>query len=387
MKNTPQLPWLDRFYLIRVVMVLMILAVIAVRETFCADPATYYPGLFLFGAAYPHLVQLVLGRFEGRRLRGRYSLLADGFFAGAVMPAIAFGAIPCAVLLVVNLFNWMALGGVFLTALGLAAMLVGLGFSGALVGFGVAGNGCVAADYLSYGVLLAYFLLVAAIVFRYSTALRRHCDELQVRKDAAEMGAKRAERALMAVLPAYAALEHADGGGVSTTALADATLLLADFALPQEEVADIRKLEAIFGACDEILSRHAIEGVKTFGRRYLAVAAKQAGPENALVAALEIIAFLTDHGMVPGASDKPCRVRIAIHCGPVVAGLIQAEKFSYDVIGATVDELVALVDEDGTAAIRISAAARSRLQRDWRLVPLPGNRPQPVFTPVEHGGA
>lgn len=385
MKNALQLPWLDRFYIIRVATVLMILAIIAVRDMLCVNPAVYHPGLFLIGIAYPHLVQLLLGRFEGQRLRGRYSLLVDGFFAGAVMPAIAFSAIPCAVLVVINLFNWMALGGAYLAVLGTLALLSGLALSGAFVGFGIGAGNCVPADFLSSVVLLAYFLLVASIVFRYSTSLRKHCDELQVKKDAAEMSCRRAEQALMAVLPHSVALEHANGG-VQQREMADATLLLADFALPGEKAGDIAKFQPIFRACDEILSRHGMEVVKTFGRRCLALAGKQAGPEDAMVAALEIVAFLKDHGMVSGAAGEPRGVRVAIHSGPVVAGLVQAEKANYDILGATVDELLALVEADGGGTVVISSAARKHLQRDWRLVSLPGTEPQPVFTPVEHGG-
>lgn len=386
MKNALQLPWLDRFYLIRVATVLMVLAIVTVRDTLCVDPLTYHPGLVLFGIVYPHLVQLVLGRFEGRRLQGRYSLLADGIFAGAAMQLMAFAPIPSAVLIAINLFNWMALGGAYLAILGILALLAGVGLSGAAAGFGVvAVNSCAPADILAYGILLAYFLVVAWIVFRYSTALRNHCDELQVKKDAAEMSCRRAEQALMAVLPNSVAADYANGS-LGPQTMPDATLLLADFYLPHEEAVDISKLQAIFRVCDEILSRHEMEAVKTFGRRYLALAGKEAGPENALVAALEIVAFLRDHEMVSDLSDAPCGICLAIHSGPVVAGLVQAEKFSYDVLGPTVDEVTALVEKRSAATILISAAARARLQRNWRLAPLPGGDEQSVFTPVEHGG-
>lgn len=388
MKNALSLSRLDHFYLVRVSTVLMILAIIAVHDTACLNPSAYHPVLFLFGVAYPHFVQLAAGRLDGRQFRSRYSFLVDGFFAGAAIPVLSFSPIAATVLATINLFNWVALGGAYLSMLGIVALLAGLGLSGMVEGFSVAGNVCIAVDRMSCGVLLAYFLLVGGTVFCRSTTLQKFCDELQARKDAAEMSWRRAELALMAVLPHGVATEHGNGDIVPRV-IGDATLLLADFALAYEEdVGDIGRLHAIFSACDEILARHGLESVKTFGRRYLAITSGQAGPENALVAALEIIAFLKDHGVASNPSKEVCSPHVAIHSGPVVAGLVQPEKFSYDLFGSTVDEIAELVETSATASVLISAAARKRLQRDWRLAPLPrGNGLQAVFTPVEHGRA
>lgn len=378
-KEPPRGLGAGQFYFLRVATVVMVLGAVAARDAVCGETADYPLGLFLLGLLYPHLLQVAVGRIEGRHDRRPYSLLADGFFAGVAMPAFGFGLAPCVVLLAINLFNWLAVGGVRFILPGGALMLAGLGVSGAWSAFGADSKTCVAADISSYAILLLYLVAVGVLVHKRAVCLQQRCDDLLVAKDAAEIGWQRAERALIAVLPPSVA-PLAAGGGVATRHVAEATLLLADFAGAGGRDGHIAQQRVIFDACDEILARHGLEMVKTFGRRWLAMAGEAAGPEAAVAAALEISAFLQDHEAAAG-------VRLVIHCGPAEAGLVQAEKFNYDVIGPAVDELLALAALPTEAKVVISAAAKDRLQRAWRLAPLPGAGTLAAFTPAEHGGA
>ncbi len=380
------LPWASRFYFIRVILVGMVLAIIVVTLMFSASLKLkgFHVFLLLFGLIYPHLFHLLLGRFEGRRLRGNINLLIDGFFAGAVMPAIAFSVVPSLVIVVINLFNLVAIGGVFLAVIGAIAMLVGIVISGMFMGYDMVGSARVPeADILAFGLLLTYFFLVAWVVYRYAGALQRKCIEFQAQKNIAEIGSLRAKRALLAVLPPSVARELQAQGEVKQHLHEDATLLLAEFSLVQGQTSQINDLSDAFRTCDEIFTRHGLESVKTSGRRYLAIASKQSGPDEALSAAQEFLAFLQNHGKLDPEAKELNSVRFFIHCGSVEAGLVQVEKLNYDVVGRVVDEVYALSVCLWQAQVLVTLAARERLRRDWSLEPVTASGPQQVFALVD----
>lgn len=365
------------FYIIRIILIGMVLGIVLVT--------TRYTGftlvnvfLLLFGAAYPHVCRLFLGAREGRQRRGNINLLIDGFYVGAVMPAIGFATLPCLVMFVINLFNWMAIGGPLLTAFGGLVMLVGLVISGA---FSRYAHGLdiqdPTLDLLAYCLLLAYFFLTSGVIFRHASSLQRRCVELQAQKNAAEIGNRRAERALLAVLPPIAARELRTQGVIATRQLDGATLLLADFAQ-----AHLGELAEYFRACDEIFTRHGLERVKTSNHRYLAVSDKEDGSDAALAAAKELQTHLRNHGAAGNAA-----VRIYIHRGAVESGLVQAEHFNYDLVGEAVDALHALAHNPwpADAGILLTAAARDHLQGNQELVALAGAGDSTLFAPGAPG--
>lgn len=361
------------FYFIRIILVSVVLGIVLVT--------TRYTGftlvnifLLLFGAAYPHVCRLLIGEHEGRQRRGNINLLIDGFYIGAVMPAIGFATLPCLVMFVINLFNWMAIGGPLLTVLGGLVMLVGLVISGTFSRYAHELNiQDPTLDLLAYCLLLAYFFLISGVIYRYARSLQRRCVELQSQKNAAEIGNRRAERALLAVLPPSAAQELRSSGSIGAHQINDATLLLADFAQ-----ARLAELAEYFRACDEIFTRHGLERVKTSNHRYLAIATTDAGCDAALAAAKELQTYLHNHDTANDAN-----VRVFIHCGEVECGLVQAERFNYDVVGHTVDTVHALAHATlpDAAAILLTAAARERLHGEPPLTEFPGPDATPLFSP------
>ncbi|CAN5518563.1 hypothetical protein BH10BAC6_BH10BAC6_05850 [soil metagenome] len=86
----------------------------------------------------------------------------------------------------------------------------------------------------------------------------------------------------------------------------------------------VAMLERMFGMCDAVMNTHGLMKIKTIGDSYMAVAFDNI--ENAAHAALELASAITE---VP--------VRIGIHCGPVVAGVLGKERMQYDVWGDTVN--------------------------------------------------
>jgi adenylate cyclase len=104
----------------------------------------------------------------------------------------------------------------------------------------------------------------------------------------------------------------------------------------------LKKLESYFTKFDEITSRYHLEKIKTIGDSYMAIAGVTetlAHPEiRACLAALEIRNFMQNERDVSKAMKKDYwEIRIGIHCGPLVAGVIGSKKFSFDVWGDTVN--------------------------------------------------
>lgn len=153
-----------------------------------------------------------------------------------------------------------------------------------------------------------------------------------------------AQALLRNILPDSVAQELAERGAVDPAYFADATIGFTDFAgftlscekLPAAELVQI--LNRYFTAFDAIASRYGLEKLKTIGDSYMFAAglpnASDTHPVDAVLAALEMLEFArTCERDVPVSWP----IRIGLHTGPVVAGVVGQSKFAYDVWGNTVN--------------------------------------------------
>jgi adenylate cyclase len=98
-------------------------------------------------------------------------------------------------------------------------------------------------------------------------------------------------------------------------------------------------LHEYFTAFDEIARRHGIEKMKTVGDSYMCIGGlpvrNPSHPVDTVLAALEMVQFVS----VRHRSDLPVEwaMRVGIHTGPVVAGVVGTLKFAFDVWGDTVN--------------------------------------------------
>lgn len=98
----------------------------------------------------------------------------------------------------------------------------------------------------------------------------------------------------------------------------------------------VRRLDVVFGIMDRAARHHGIEKIKTIGDAYMAVAG---APEPVADHADRAVRFSLDVIDQIGRDDSlgGIRVRVGIHTGPVVAGVLGTWKFGYDVWGQTVN--------------------------------------------------
>ncbi len=104
----------------------------------------------------------------------------------------------------------------------------------------------------------------------------------------------------------------------------------------------LKKLEMYFTQFDEIIGRYKLEKIKTIGDSYMVlggVTEDNSEPAvRACLAALEIRDFIINEKNVAQAMKTDYwEIRIGIHMGPLVAGIIGTKKFSFDVWGDTVN--------------------------------------------------
>ena len=175
---------------------------------------------------------------------------------------------------------------------------------------------------------------------------------------------KRSEDLLLNILPAEVADELKDKGTAETRYFDHVTVMFTDFVnftqaseiMNPQELID--ELHTCFKAFDEIIGKYNIEKIKTIGDAYLAVSGLPVPDplhaEHIVMAALDISAFMHQRQLKMG--DKTFRVRIGIHSGSVVAGIVGVIKFAYDIWGDAVNTAARMEQNSEAGKINISTA-------------------------------
>lgn len=176
------------------------------------------------------------------------------------------------------------------------------------------------------------------------------------------------------ILPSSVAERLLDGHTVFADNAGEVTLLFADLAgftrlagqLPPTEVVNL--LNDVFSQFDRIVEQHGLEKIKTIGDEYMLAGGlprPRADHARAVAdAALEMLAVINtmnDH------SDHSLELRVGIHTGEVVAGVIGSRKFSYDVWGDTVNTASRMQTHGLPGHIQITEETADQLQADFEL--------------------
>jgi class 3 adenylate cyclase len=200
-----------------------------------------------------------------------------------------------------------------------------------------------------------------------------------------------AERVLFSVLPQAIATRMTRGEGRIAEELADVSVLFADIvgftALSTRTTpADLLVLlEEIFSEFDRLTGQFQLEKVKTIGDAYMAVGGALAPlpghAENAVRLGLAMIAAIDTIRMAKG---MPLAIRIGLHAGPVVAGVIGENRLAYDLWGESVNLASRLESSGAPGRIHVSAAVAERLRGTFDFeqrgtIELKGFGPVPTF--------
>ena len=183
----------------------------------------------------------------------------------------------------------------------------------------------------------------------------------------------RADRLLHAILPPSAVAELKAHDRVTPKRYEQVAVLFGDIVSftpyceqhPAEEV--VANLDRLTRACEELVSAHGLEKIKTVGDCVVATANLLQPHADPVLASVRC-AF----AMAAAAEANPARwqIRIGIHVGPVVAGVVGQSKFTFDVWGDTVNVAARLSDFGADGAVYLSEAAWRQLDGRARGQPL-----------------
>ncbi len=199
--------------------------------------------------------------------------------------------------------------------------------------------------------------------------------EQQVEARTAELRSAhaRAERLLLNVLPAPIAARLERGESRIADRVDDVAVLFADLVgftslsaqLAPEAVVDL--LERVFSAFDEACEASGCEKVKTVGDEWMAVCGVPAPATGALPRLVTLGLRLP--AALAALGDPRLQVRIGVHQGPVVAGVIGRSKFAWDLWGDTVNVASRLESHGVPGAVHVTAACAARLGPGFVVAP------------------
>lgn len=158
----------------------------------------------------------------------------------------------------------------------------------------------------------------------------------------------RSEKLLLNILPAEIAEELKRKGKAEARDYDRVSILFSDFKeftqlsekLSAKEL--VENINECFQHFDEIMSRYKVEKIKTIGDAYMAAGGLpvqfEASVKNTVLAGLEMQRFIIEQYEERKADGKLAfEMRVGIHSGPVVAGIVGVKKFQYDIWGDVVN--------------------------------------------------
>lgn len=219
---------------------------------------------------------------------------------------------------------------------------------------------------------LGFILLLAGGLYSRLNFVRKSKKALQFEKD-------RSEKLLLNILPEEIAEELKEKGSVNARDFNLVAILFTDFKsftqtaeqmTPQELVEEIN---VCFKAFDLISEKYNIEKIKTIGDSYMAAGGipipDESFLENIVLAGLEMQEFMFVRKQENDLLNKPAfEMRLGIHAGPIVAGIVGIRKFQYDVWGDTVNT-ASRIESNGTVGkVNISESLYQLLKNSDQFV-------------------
>ncbi|MDO9178237.1 MAG: adenylate/guanylate cyclase domain-containing protein [Agitococcus sp.] len=186
----------------------------------------------------------------------------------------------------------------------------------------------------------------------------------------------RSDRLLHAVLPQKIADELRKSDRMIANRHPEVTVLFADIAgftpwsSAQEPEAVVSLLEKIFSRFDARLSYLGAEKIKTIGDAYMVVSgAPEPRADHAHVIANLALALLEEIQLVRQETGIALDMRIGVHTGSVIAGVIGAVRFSYDIWGDTVNTASRMESHGQAGRIQISQQTKERIEDAFVVEP------------------
>lgn len=252
------------------------------------------------------------------------------------------------------------------------AFLVLAVFSG-LIDPLVSAHGAIVPNAWRVALFVANTIITAVFI---CVPLRYVMGELRRVRRAVEVERQRSETLLLNILPAAIADRLKHGEGQIADRFDDVTVLFADLvgftrlAAQRSASEVVTMLSDLFSAYDDAADRLGLEKIKTEGDRFMACSGlpvpRADHADAALALACSLLDITRDYGKATGL---PLQLRVGLHSGPVLAGVIGKRKLAYDVYGDTVNVASRMESTGVPGRVQLTDATRIRLTGSHDLEP------------------
>jgi class 3 adenylate cyclase len=205
-------------------------------------------------------------------------------------------------------------------------------------------------------------LLLFYGIYRWRTATLRKQkrvleETVKIRTAEVVKQKEKSDELLLNILPSEVADELKEKGYTTARSYEEVTVFFSDikgFSHVAEKLSAqelVKEIDTYFSAFDRIMKQHGLEKIKTIGDAYIAAAGlpekNSATADDVIRAAIEMQQTVEILKQERVSLNKPYfELRIGIHTGPVVAGVVGIKKFQYDIWGDTVN-LAARMEQSG----------------------------------------
>ena len=178
---------------------------------------------------------------------------------------------------------------------------------------------------------------------------------------------KRSDELLLNILPEETAEELKATGTAKTKSFDSVSVLFTDFKnftqasekLSAEEL--VSEINYCYSEFDKIVTKHGIEKIKTIGDAYMCAGglpvSNTTHPTDVVAAGIEMQQFIARNKKDREEKGLPFfELRLGIHTGPVVAGVVGTKKFAYDIWGDTVNTASRMESSGETGKVNISGS-------------------------------
>lgn len=188
---------------------------------------------------------------------------------------------------------------------------------------------------------------------------------------------KKSEKLLKNILPEEIIKELQNSGVASAKMFKNATILFSDFKdstlicekLNPSELVEL--IDLYFSSFDDIMQRHGVEKIKTVGDAYLAAGGLpvpgKCDTKAVVTAAFEMQTVSNKINKERSAKNLPYfELRIGIHVGSVIAGVVGTLKFAYDIWGDTVNVAARMEQNGAPGKINVSGEVHELIKSDFQ---------------------
>ncbi|MEI8205045.1 MAG: adenylate/guanylate cyclase domain-containing protein, partial [Bacteroidota bacterium] len=192
-----------------------------------------------------------------------------------------------------------------------------------------------------------------------------------------EIEKKRSDELLLNILPEKVAEELKQKGSAEAQQFEDVTVMFTDFKnftqitekLSPSDL--VMMIHEYFKGFDQIIGKYNIEKIKTIGDSYMCAGGltnnNKTTAGDVIRAAIEIRELINQH-LTKGENgfSEPFEIRIGIHTGAVVAGIVGIKKFAYDIWGDTVNIASRMENSGEVGKINISGATYELVKDEFK---------------------